>query len=340
MLSPRARSPPLRSARSVPACSRRKSADHHGELSSVSQLLAFKFAIHGASSSTPEASSGHTSPATRASLRSRPSVPLLEPFCENVSVPAWAADDFSRSGRSTPWACAAAAPASLYTAARGAPAVQTPPSSSASTRVPSPPGTPSTSGGAALPSPHCLSVAHRLLLAERAQLEKDLRIEALESRVRELESNFGGSRSGNSSSCGSLTNSSRPSHPGLREAVRCTVFSDADNISEGSLDADVDAAVQKSEELLKKMSALDALDEPEMQWAAMMSAHEETKDKLSQIEMLVQRRIDSLRPADPELRLCRAVRGLCVGSQRTLPRRWALSSSPGSPRGSNSELQL
>lgn len=277
----------------------------------------------------------------RASGRSRPSVPLLEPFCEDVSVPAWAADDFSRSSRShTPWTCAAA-PASLYTAARGAPAVQTPPSSSASTRVPSPPGTPSTSGGVALPSPHCLSVAHRLLLAERAQLEKDLRIEALESRVRELESSFGGSRSGNSSSCGSLTtNSSRPSHPGLREAVRCTVFSDADRISEGSLDADVDAAVQKSEELLKKMSALDALDEPEMQWAAMMAAHEETKDKLSQIEMLVQQRIDNLRHGDPELRLCRTVRGLCVGSQHTLPRRWALSSSPGSRRSSRSELVL
>lgn len=345
-LSPCARSPPLlRSARSVPASSRRKSKELPGrsqitsgnELSRRSKLLPYRFPTTGAVSSSAEASSSCTSPASstppmgeegqavRAGGR-RPSLPSsLEPFCEDVAVPAWASDYFSSSRSHTPWACGAGSvPMSWCAAARGAPAVQTPLSSSASTRAPSPPGTPSTSGGA----------AHRLLLAERAQLDKDLRIEALESRVRELESSFGGSRSGHSSSCGSLTtNSSR-----LRDAVRLSVSSDASCVSEGSLDADVDAAVQKSEELLKRMSALNALDEPEMQWASMMAAHEDTQDKLSQIEMLVQRRIDSLKPGDAELRLCRAVRELCTGSQRALPRRG--SSRKGSKGGSKSELLL
>eukprot|EP00931_Biecheleriopsis_adriatica_P041591 TRINITY_DN23761_c0_g1_i1.p1 TRINITY_DN23761_c0_g1~~TRINITY_DN23761_c0_g1_i1.p1 ORF type:complete len:171 (-),score=34.70 TRINITY_DN23761_c0_g1_i1:174-686(-) len=139
-------------------------------------------------------------------------------------------------------------------------------------------------------------LVQRMHLAECGHREKDLRIASLEARIRELE---GGT-------------------------VGQSCLSDGG----GSVDEEMDAAIRKSEALLCKMSALDGIDEPEMQWAAMMAANEDYKDRLVQIESLVQRRIDQLKmTSDPEVRLCRAVRGLCIGSQRTTPRRWSVSSA-------------
>lgn len=55
-----------------------------------------------------------------------------------------------------------------------------------------------------------------------------------------------------------------------------------------------------------------------------MTTNEELKDRLKQIETLVQRRVDQLPAGDAELRLCRAVRGLCVGTGQRVQasRRW------------------
>lgn len=168
----------------------------------------------------------------------------------------------------------------------------TPSSSSASTRAPSP----HSSGLAQAESrSDSSSVVRRLEANIRA---KDLRIAALEARVLELESGSNYAQYVMWNSWGSY-----------RE----------------SLELEVEAAVKKSEALLQKMSALDVADEPEMQWAALMAAHEDCKERLSQIENLVQRRTEQLSSGDTELRLCRSIRGLCVGSQKTLPRRWVLS---------------
>lgn len=151
--------------------------------------------------------------------------------------------------------------------------------------------------------------AERVRRAEQAMLQKDLTIECLEERVRQLEqSNQRCSQSSTSSSLTSIRG--QMPYQGDDEA------SDA-----GSLNAEMDAAVAKSEALLRRMSALDYSAEPELQWAAMMAAHEESKEKLSQIEHLVQRRIEQLKPGDRELKICRAVRGVCVSSQRSVPRK-------------------
>lgn len=158
--------------------------------------------------------------------------------------------------------------------------------SSTSTRTPSPPrATFSTSMNTA-------DLVQRLQMAELALQEKDQLIHALEAQVRDAA-------------------------PAVEQ----------EDLEDGrlSLPGLVDDALKKSEALLRKMSCLDGVDEPELQWLSLMEAHEDHKDRLSQIEALVQRRIESLSPGDPELRVCRAVRGLCIGAQRAPPRRWALT---------------
>lgn len=212
-------------------------------------------------------------------------------------VPPWAADVAPQSRR---WSCDSSKRANRSQV------LASPTSSVASTRTPSP-GMPQAVGPVAM-------WAERVRRAEQAMLQKDLTIECLEERVRQLEQST--QRCGQSSSTSSSLTSIRGQMPyqGDDEA------SDA-----GSLNAEMDAAVAKSEALLRRMSALDYSAEPELQWAAMMAAHEESKEKLSQIEQLVQRRIGQLKPGDRELKICRAVRGVCVSSQRSVPRKWGRS---------------
>ncbi|CAJ1411497.1 unnamed protein product [Effrenium voratum] len=194
-----------------------------------------------------------------ARCRSRMVVP--EPLGE---VPAWAADSCFNTRSRRP----------SFGSYRGREASGSV-SSSASTRTPSP-------GLAGVDR-------HR----SEASFAKDLRIQSLEARVKELEA-------------GPETESEASQGEGE------------------DLEGAVSAVLAKSETLLRRMSAIDYTNEPEMQWAAMMSAYEESKEKLSRIESLVQRRIGQLKRGDPELRLCREVRGICISS-RTQPRRWAIS---------------
>lgn len=180
--------------------------------------------------------------------------------------------------------------------------------SSSSSSVPSAP----TDGSEVVSAAQSLSagppaLAHRLYHAECAIVERDQRIEMLEMRLRELEA----SSSGTTAPAMSLP------HPPPRAVV-------SEDESE-EIVADVQAAVSKSQYLIEKLSDLHKWEEPERQWSALMSAHEDCKDRLAQIEALVQRRVDQLPSGDVELRVCRAVRGLCVGAQRLVPRRWALS---------------
>jgi len=65
-------------------------------------------------------------------------------------------------------------------------------------------------------------------------------------------------------------------------------------------------------------------DRAHAQWMSLMAAHEDCKERLEKIEALVQRRSEQLPPGDAELRICRAVRGLCIGAQRVPARRWSL----------------
>ncbi|CAE7248492.1 ecmA [Symbiodinium necroappetens] len=223
----------------------------------------------------------------RNTARCRSKMVVPEPLGE---VPPWAADVAPQSRR---WSCDSSKRANRSQV------LASPTSSVASTRTPSP-GMPQAVGPVAM-------WAERVRRAEQAMLQKDLTIECLEERVRQLEQST--QRCGQSSSTSSSLTSIRGQMPyqGDDEA------SDA-----GSLNAEMDAAVAKSEALLRRMSALDYSAEPELQWAAMMAAHEESKEKLSQIEQLVQRRIEQLKPGDRELKICRAVRGVCVSSQRSV----------------------
>lgn len=99
----------------------------------------------------------------------------------------------------------------------------------------------------------------------------------------------------------------------------------AEDEEESDVVAAIGAVCAKSEQLLQKMSSLSDNEEPERQWAALMAEREDCKERLSQIEALVQRRVDQLPAGDAERRICRAVRGLCVGSQRMKTRRWVLN---------------
>merc|ERR1719336_530608 len=95
-------------------------------------------------------------------------------------------------------------------------------------------------------------------------------------------------------------------------------------LEDSELEAQVDVACQKSEALLSKISGLGTVEEPELQWSSLMAANEDCRDRLAQIEAIVQRRVEQLPPGDAELRVCQAVRGLCIGVQRAPPRRWTL----------------
>lgn len=144
--------------------------------------------------------------------------------------------------------------------------------------------------------------AQRALQAERALADRDRRIEALEARVREM-------------SNGPAHRHERPERP----SERLELGEDSD------LEAEIEAVCAKSEQLLQRLAGLDSVEEPERQWASLMSERADCKERLSQIEALVQKRVDQLPAGDAELRVCRAVRGLCVGSQRVVPRRWTLN---------------
>merc|ERR1712130_898399 len=166
-------------------------------------------------------------------------------------------------------------------------------SSSASTRTPSP-----HSAAWQTPAPQCMTdnnsdLSNRLFQAEQSLFEKDRRIEALENRVREL-SNAGQAKNG---SC-----ISQPHYSHLQSgAPRCwPVSAQLAANEEEELTADVDAVICKSEDLLMKMSDLQESNEPERQWTALMAAHEDCKERLSQIEMIVQRRIEQLPAGDTE----------------------------------------
>jgi hypothetical protein len=89
--------------------------------------------------------------------------------------------------------------------------------------------------------------------------------------------------------------------------------------------ADLEAVYQKSEDLVRAMAAVDCGEEVQHQWAALMMKNEDYKDRIARIEQLVARRAHQLSSGDDELRLCRAVRGLCVGSQKP-GRRWSIIS--------------
>lgn len=157
-----------------------------------------------------------------------------------------------------------------------------------------------------MPLAHYLSAANqdfaqRALQAERALADRDRKIEALEARVREMSTGAG-------------------------ERERVYRLEDRlDEEEESDIVSEMEAVCAKSEQLLQKMSNFQDAEEPERQWAALMAEREDCKERLSQIEALVQRRVEQLPAGDAELRVCRAVRGLCVGSQRVMTRRWALT---------------
>jgi len=89
--------------------------------------------------------------------------------------------------------------------------------------------------------------------------------------------------------------------------------------------ADIDKVLRKSEELLRSMNALDSGEEVKQQWSAVMTSHEDYKDRMSKIEALVAKRWEQLQIGDPELRLCRQIRGVCNGAQK-LTRKWSYMS--------------
>lgn len=188
-------------------------------------------------------------------------------------------------------------------------------SSSGSTQTPSPRSLPGFAG------PSIAAVAHaawgsgghqlcrsdsdleeRLVRAELLLKERDQRIGSLEEKLRQVNEGSWAAR-----------------------GERASLQDQSDVHSDPDLEAQVDEACRKSEVLLRKISGLGIDEDPELQWCSLMAANEDCRDRLAQIEALVQRRVEQLPPGDAELRICRAVRGLCVGAQRSTTRRWALA---------------
>lgn len=99
---------------------------------------------------------------------------------------------------------------------------------------------------------------------------------------------------------------------------------------EGQATEELDRLCRRSERLLEKLQDLESAAEPERQWQSLMENCEDAKTRLSQIEELVQRRLQQLPAGDKELRLCRAIKGLCVGAQKVTPRRWSVTELSGS----------
>jgi len=88
---------------------------------------------------------------------------------------------------------------------------------------------------------------------------------------------------------------------------------DAHSVDEYATVAEVDDVLGKSEVLLQTVMALDMDgDYSTPQTASSMRINEDLKDRLAQIEILV-RRAEHMLTSDRELRLCQAIRGLCVG---------------------------
>jgi len=166
----------------------------------------------------------------------------------------------------------------------------------------------------------------RLRRAELAIVERDRRIELLEVRLLAADHRGAGASAQQDTSWAAPRSVPPPSCSILlahaEEALRIQKLRDQEDIE---IEACVEAACRKSDTLLRKIAGLGGVEEPEQQWISLMSAHEDCRDRLAQIEAIVQRRVEQLPPGDSELKVCRAVRGLCVGVQRFTARRWALA---------------
>eukprot|EP00928_Gymnodinium_smaydae_P072859 TRINITY_DN56145_c0_g1_i1.p1 TRINITY_DN56145_c0_g1~~TRINITY_DN56145_c0_g1_i1.p1 ORF type:complete len:369 (+),score=53.40 TRINITY_DN56145_c0_g1_i1:54-1109(+) len=147
---------------------------------------------------------------------------------------------------------------------------------------------------------HSLGAAHtpglkevelRLQNAERAILEKDEQIKALSEQLRDV-------------------------------AQKHSTSSE-----EYATAADIDCVHAKSQLLLNKMLALDDVDDPACQWRSLMASLEDYKDRVAKIEAMVTKRVEQRPTGDGEMRLCRSIRGICLGAQRSTPRRWVLTGS-------------
>lgn len=194
------------------------------------------------------------------------------------------------------------------------------------------PAAPRTEGeGASATSAMVSDLRERLRRAELAIEERDRRIESLEAQLRAgaapaAAAPAEAARSALAAVCASAAKLPPSSVSELiehtEEALRVQRQRDDEDVE---IEACVEAACRKSETLIRKIAGLGGVEEPEQQWIALMSAHEDCRDRLAQIESLVQRRVEQLPPGDSELKVCRAVRGLCVGVQRFSLRRWALA---------------
>jgi len=91
----------------------------------------------------------------------------------------------------------------------------------------------------------------------------------------------------------------------LEEALR--LLQQREEESE-ELEASVEAAVRKSEDLLREMSGLCDAPEPERQ---RRRPQDDCRGRLLQVDSLVQRRMEQLPAGDPELKMCRLIRSVC-----------------------------
>lgn len=160
------------------------------------------------------------------------------------------------------------------------------------------------------------SLVERLRQAELVILEKEQRIRELEARNRFLEEER----------CIIMTgHADDHEFESDRREGGTTMNAAAESVDDCYASAaDLERVCDKSEELVRAMAALDCGEEVKQQWAALMSSNEDYKDRLRRIESMAAMRMKSLPSGDTELRLCRAVRGLCVGAERRNGRRWSL----------------
>lgn len=86
--------------------------------------------------------------------------------------------------------------------------------------------------------------------------------------------------------------------------------------------ARMQAAVRKSEDLLREMSGLCDAPEPERQ---RRRPQDDCRGRLLQVDSLVQRRMEQLPAGDPELKMCRLIRSVCSGAPRSPARRWSVT---------------
>jgi len=166
----------------------------------------------------------------------------------------------------------------------------------------------------------------RFGVVDRAIFERDSRIEELEERLRVLSAAL-------AACVGRAVGSAKEPAPtqqlgGRRDQVEEALqLLEQRNEEDAELEETVEAAVRKSEALLEAMSGLANMDEPERLRTPRTPAHDASRERLAQIDSLVQRRMEQLPSGDPELKFCRVVRSLCGGAQRAAQRRWSTSES-------------